>query len=327
MSYEVRWTQVRKSLRAPARKYINACVFLIAVAAHPALAFLNPCHFVGVVTISPYHPAPTDNLVAFMYLGAMPIAPNQVQVSKLTRAPDGSIHFSVVLTDDPTQFPDYQLGGEGVIGPLPEGQHKVLTTLDSYTKASGVTTPVTSCGLGPERAVPFTVFATTGIFPVVEYFNAGLGHYFMTQSADDMRALDTGVFGGWARTGESFLAYPPGESGVGTPIQRFYGLPSAGLDSHFFTGDLQELWALLIGPLTRAWAQEGVAFEIYTPNQQDAACQNDTAPVYRFWNARFDSNHRYTTSQSVKAEMLAKGWIAEGYGPNAVVFCAPLPRN
>ena len=100
-----------------------------------------------------------------------------------------------------------------------------------------------------------------------------------------------------------FLAYPPDESGPLTPIQRFYGLPIAGLDSHFFTGDLQELWALLIGSLTRAWALEGVAFELYPPNQ-DGSCR-----------------------QSVRADMLANRWIAEGYRPNAVVFCAPLPRN
>jgi hypothetical protein len=35
-----------------------------------------------------------------------------------------------------------------------------------------------------------------------------------------------------------------------------------------------------------------------------------------------DSNHRYTTSAAIKADMLAAGYIAEGYGPDGVVMCA-----
>jgi hypothetical protein len=37
-----------------------------------------------------------------------------------------------------------------------------------------------------------------------------------------------------------------------------------------------------------------------------------------------DSNHRYTTDPVVKAQMQAIGYIAEGYGPNAVAMCAPI---
>jgi len=48
-----------------------------------------------------------------------------------------------------------------------------------------------------------------------------------------------------------------------------------------------------------------------------------TAPVYRLWNRRADTNHRYTIDPAIRAAMLAQGWIAEGYGPNAVAMCAP----
>jgi hypothetical protein len=34
-------------------------------------------------------------------------------------------------------------------------------------------------------------------------------------------------------------------------------------------------------------------------------------------------NHRYTTEPSVRALMLAQGWIAEGYGAVGVIMCAP----
>jgi hypothetical protein len=43
-------------------------------------------------------------------------------------------------------------------------------------------------------------------------------------------------------------------------------------------------------------------------------------PVYRVWNQRFDSNHRYTTSTAIRDQMVARGGVAEGYGPNAVAL-------
>ena len=45
--------------------------------------------------------------------------------------------------------------------------------------------------------------------------------------------------------------------------------------------------------------------------------------MYRLWNQRADSNHRYTTDPATKALMIAKGYIPEGYGPDAVVMCTP----
>jgi len=45
--------------------------------------------------------------------------------------------------------------------------------------------------------------------------------------------------------------------------------------------------------------------------------------VYRMWNKRADSNHRYTTSVAVRESMLGKGYIPEGYGPDATSMCAP----
>jgi hypothetical protein len=44
-------------------------------------------------------------------------------------------------------------------------------------------------------------------------------------------------------------------------------------------------------------------------------------PIYRTFNQRKDANHRYTTSIAIRDQMVARGGIAEGYGPNAVVLC------
>jgi hypothetical protein len=53
------------------------------------------------------------------------------------------------------------------------------------------------------------------------------------------------------------------------------------------------------------------------------ACPMGTIPVYRLWNQRADSNHRYTTDAAIKAQMIANGYVAEGYGPDSVIMCAP----
>ena len=52
------------------------------------------------------------------------------------------------------------------------------------------------------------------------------------------------------------------------------------------------------------------------------ACPAGTTPVYRVWNNRADSNHRYLTSRDLRDQMVYRGYIAEGYGPDAVIMCA-----
>ena len=45
--------------------------------------------------------------------------------------------------------------------------------------------------------------------------------------------------------------------------------------------------------------------------------------MYRVFSNRPDANHRYTTSRAIRDQMVAKGWLAEGDGPDLVVMCAP----
>jgi hypothetical protein len=46
-------------------------------------------------------------------------------------------------------------------------------------------------------------------------------------------------------------------------------------------------------------------------------------PVYRLWDNRADTNHRYTTSAAIRDQFIAKGYVAEGYGTPPVAMCAP----
>src|SRR4029077_6755862 len=66
-------------------------------------------------------------------------------------------------------------------------------------------------------------------------------------------------------------------------------------------------------------------FFIALPDTSTGACRAGTGPVFRLWNQRADSNHRYTSDITVKALMITKAYVAEGYGPDAVIMCAALP--
>jgi hypothetical protein len=58
------------------------------------------------------------------------------------------------------------------------------------------------------------------------------------------------------------------------------------------------------------------------PDLTTGECAAGGVPVYRTWNGRADSNHRYMTSMALRDQMIAKRHIAEGYGPNNVALCA-----
>jgi hypothetical protein len=159
---------------------------------------------------------------------------------------------------------------------------------------------------------------------IIEYYNAALDHYFVTAIPDEIAKLDNGTFVGWARTGQTFKAYAVGSSGrTGRrPVCRAYGLPSAGLNTHFYSASPDECFNTLSN-LYGSWALEASeVFEMDLPDRQTGACPAGDVPVYRVWNQRFDSNHRYTTSTAIRDQMVAKGGVAEGYGPSAVALCA-----
>ena len=193
----------------------------------------------------------------------------------------------------------------------------------------------TSSGLGGSSAFPTPyTFAVSryisGPVAAVEFYNAGLDHYFMSMDPQEVAYLDLGTFPGWQRTGLSFLTFGSSASAVGSaanPACRFYIPPEHG-DSHFFSADPVEcaIARSKIGtdPNFSGYVEEtSNAFYIELPDKSNGVCPANTTPVYRLWNQAAYSNHRYTTSEDVKNQMIARGWVAEGYGPNAVDMCAP----
>jgi len=184
-------------------------------------------------------------------------------------------------------------------------------------------TPVTARGIsGTLVRMPLSPPVT--VIQVDEFYNAVLDHYFITADNAEKQDLDASVHLGWVRTGESFKAYAPGSDIGGSvdPTCRYYGNPLQGLDSHFYSADAAECLIVYLRYRSDWLFESDNVFQIHLPDTTTGACPNSTIPVYRLWNQRVDSNHRFTTRQAIKAEMVATGYVAEGYGPDAVAMCA-----
>ena len=172
--------------------------------------------------------------------------------------------------------------------------------------------------------------AAGAIISAIEYYDAALDHYFVTALPVEIAALDGGQFPGWARTGLSFNVYAEGSAVAGSSsVCRFYGSPAAGLDSHFYTASALECQQVL-DRFPGAWLLESYdVFEIFLPDLNTGQCPAGSIPIYRAWNQRIDSNHRYTTDVSVLQAMVAKGFVAEGYGPGPTptAMCSPVTSS
>jgi len=161
-----------------------------------------------------------------------------------------------------------------------------------------------------------------------EYYNAARDHYFISASLADFDALDSGRFPGWKRTGWWFrvsyafdhrLAAPA--AGPWADVCRFYLPPPS--DSHFFSASAEECDAVRKAH-PEYTLENASAFQVSLvrePTNQLCSLGFLRVAVYRFWNGRADSNHRYVSDPGERASMLLRGWIAEGTGPDTIAFC------
>jgi Repeat of unknown function (DUF5648) len=153
---------------------------------------------------------------------------------------------------------------------------------------------------------------------VVEYYWASRDHYFITAAPAEIAALDASAPGGWVRTGKTFNTLATAQTGT-SPVCRFYIPPAYG-DSHFYGRGTAECNATHANHPEFVYESPSVMY-MYLPNL--GVCGAGTIPVYRVFDARVDTNHRYTIDRAVRDQMVALGWVAEGDGPDLVVMCAP----
>jgi len=157
--------------------------------------------------------------------------------------------------------------------------------------------------------------ATETLVTVVEYYNVGLKHFFITADPAEIANLDGGAFGGaWKRTGQTFGAWAiAGRPADSAPVCRFFGTDQyrangtrIGPNSHFYTGDPAECayvktaWPSVAadGNSYPAWTYESDAFALKLP--AGGACPAGTEALYRAYNdgAGGDPNHRYVADRA-----------------------------
>lgn len=178
-----------------------------------------------------------------------------------------------------------------------------------------------------EEAVLARVTIPTGPVPAVaravEYYHPALDHYFLTANADEIAALDGGHFAGWQRTGMSFNVIDPAADTSGaSAVCRYYGLPAYGLDTHFYSAFPTECADVGQRSPGQWLLESNNAFRVHMPDMATGACPAGTQPLYRTWNRRADSNHRYTIDARVQTAMMGHGSVAEGFGDPPVAMCA-----
>jgi glucose/arabinose dehydrogenase len=162
--------------------------------------------------------------------------------------------------------------------------------------------------------------ATANSVNAIEYYRAALDHYFVTTLPIEVAALDNGILRGWTRTGQTFPAYASVASGT-SPVCRFY-LPPASGDSHFLSASPAEC-AATKARFPQFIVESDDVMRMTLPDAINGACPAGTVAVYRLWNRRIDSNHRYVTDPALRAAMIARGYLSEGYGVDGVAMCAP----
>ena len=289
---------------------------LIACALAPAPALGDNAGCAAVVQSAPAHPAAGES-VALRAQVAMP--PGRVVLARaaLERS---AIELEIVVTDDPGALAGYRrVGDPGVdalafVRPLAPGSYAITTT--TRLIAGGVETPcaalrmaleVTDAG-GPVVQVD-----------VIEYYDATLERHFMTADAREIAALDA-AGARWSRTGRGFKAYALYASDNRAEAVCRYERAAGDLrEPYVLSASYRECATLAASP---AWRYDSRAFDIVHPDTLSGDCPASTRPVYRVWNARND-DHRWITDAVLRASLVAKGWIAEGYGSLGVAMCAP----
>lgn len=174
---------------------------------------------------------------------------------------------------------------------------------------------------GGGRVLRIGAPAPAGVVPVVEFRNVAIDHYFITADAAEIAVLDTGVIAGWRRTGAAFSARSNAAAGT-SPVCRYFLAPVPG-GSHFHSADPAECDRVRAA-FPAFVLETPSAMHVWLPDTLTGACPSPATqdPVYRVWNRRADTNHRYTRDPAIREAMRAAGGVPEGYGPDGVAWCA-----
>ena len=264
----------------------------------PGQACLPPASTVTTVTCTP-NPASTGQAVTC--------------IATVTSSGAGTPAGSVAFTVDGNAVANVSLDGAGrgrfTTTSLAPGTHSIVARYSSN-----------SPNLLASTSAPF-VQSVADTLTAVEFIHSQWGFYFVTSFAPEISALDGGAFGGvWQRTGQTFPVWERQDPGT-SPVCRFFSTSFAPRSSHFYTPFASECETVKGNP---DWQYEGVSFYLKTPTEH-GSCPVGSAPLYRLYNNGMGGapNHRYSTSAAVANQMVALGWVPEGFGGAGVQACVP----
>lgn len=298
--------------RVVKRWLAGASLSLLAWVAH---AFPSP--YTATVAVGPWVPTPEQHVLVTVTDSYSGNLSGGRDFSDVTATVDGNV---IAVAGK------FMTTGSGVgiatrqidVGTLPPGRYTVNYSSDA---------PDAAANPWLHRATMAFSVATGGLSTVVEFYNASRDHYFITADVTEIDLLDRGAIAGWARTGETFkVMFGETAQSSAKSVCRFYGLPAAGLDSHFFAASFSECVAVL-DRWPAQWLLESTDAFAVVAQAPVATCSGASQALYRLYNNRPDANHRYTTSAATRDAMVARGWILEGTGTPVspgVAMCVPL---
>jgi hypothetical protein len=182
--------------------------------------------------------------------------------------------------------------------------------------------PAPSGAMAPRSsAADAKALPTAAQVTVTEFHHPVFNHYFITAYADEAAHLAAGGLPPWVATGHTFKVWGSPDQGI-TNVCRFFSATFAPRSSHFYSNNPAECPGLSAGGV---WQLESPA-AFYMMPTATGSCPSGTTPLYRLYNDGRSGapNHRYTIDSSVRATMIAAGWMPEGTGPNGVFACVPL---
>jgi Platelet-activating factor acetylhydrolase, isoform II len=154
---------------------------------------------------------------------------------------------------------------------------------------------------------------------VQELYDSVINHYYYTDSAFEANQLTTSPYTSWVATGNGFKAWPTPPTDISlavSPVCRFDLGGHGGPGFAFFSASPSDCSMLMS---SRGWNYHGTAFYV-VPVDSSLRCPDGYIGVNRAYNngaAHFDSNHRYSTSDSIMRDMQRVGWTYE-----ATVMCS-----
>jgi len=157
---------------------------------------------------------------------------------------------------------------------------------------------------------------------VRELYNTNINHYYITGDAYEASSIVS--FPGassWELTGQAFKAWPlkPTDASLASvaPVCRFMPRGDFRTSMVFLTSSATDCAGLKAA--NSGWTYDGISFYVQ-PVDANLQCPDGYIGVNRAYNqgfAHFDSNHRYSTSDSTMRDLVREGWLYE-----ATVMCS-----